>query len=932
MLVFLISCAFVSESEMKMRLDPDGDGISIVDDCDSSTASIGERQVWYEDADGDGYGATEKQESFCSDPGEGWSMNNLDCDDAQASIHPLSIEVCDGIDNDCNDEVDEGEGPGINGAIYFLDADGDGVGTEDVIKEACSLPEGYSSLFGDCDDQSPYTNIGVAYREEDLSLCMTDVDGDGYGAMEAPLFGASGNDCNDTDSVIYPFAPEVVADGVDQNCDALELCFLDEDGDGFGSSNTILGTQTVSSDPSSPSFSFCDSVGMVKNQDDCDDVAANIFPGVAWLDSPTLCMRDADQDGFGDSVAPEQGHSGSDCDDNDSSFHPNAYEVIADGIDQNCDGVDECYFDGDGDGYGVLSTYLDILGIPASTIDCTGVNESINYLDCDDGSILSSPIATEVVGDEIDQNCDGMELCYFDFDQDGFSTGATVLSENILCTDTKEVSNAYPIDCDDYDEFTFPGAALLDSSTACMHDGDGDGYGDSSSVSPIIPGNDCDDNNSLLSPFAIEVCDNIDNDCDAMVDDADPNLDTTTAQTWFEDADGDGYGVSSISDISCIPPEGYVDNSEDCDDGDAAIHPQTSWFFDADEDGFGDPQLSTTMCSPPAGYVLNSEDCDDGESLIYPNQLETCDGIDNNCDALVDEEDAQLIGNTYYVDLDLDGYGDPNNSVELCSVLSGFSQSSGDCDDTNFQINPGATELVGDGVDQNCDGEEICFVDADGDSYPSTLTIISSDTTCSSSGLTTEAYAEDCNDGDSTIHPMAEEQVGGVDYNCDGFESIDDSCYSSYDGSTYFLYCTNPVGWTAARENCENMGYDLTSIRSSSENTHIMDFLTETSWIGYKDTDKSRCFFYQENVLFEWTDGFVGFYQENMSQCGGNDSSGYHNWDEGTTNAGPEPNNYNNAENCVEIHAEVGQYNQSIGTWNDNQCGLEKAYICSIRE
>src|SRR6185436_11758807 len=108
---------------------------------------------------------------------------------------------------------------------------------------------------------------------------------------------------------------------------------------------------------------------------------------------------------------------------------------------------------------------------------------------------------------------------------------------------------------------------------------------------------DCDDTNAARSPAANEVCNAIDDDCDALVDDLDPDVDRNTMATFWKDADGDGHG-------------------------DAAA-----------------PVLA---CAPPAGAVNNQDDCDDNNALRYPGQREVCNGIDDDCNALIDDGDPGL--------------------------------------------------------------------------------------------------------------------------------------------------------------------------------------------------------------------------------------------------------------------------------------------------
>jgi hypothetical protein len=108
---------------------------------------------------------------------------------------------------------------------------------------------------------------------------------------------------------------------------------------------------------------------------------------------------------------------------------------------------------------------------------------------------------------------------------------------------------------------------------------DGDGY---------AARDDCDDHDVDAYPGAFEVCDGVDNDCDG---DSDEGVTTT----WYRDADGDNYG---------------------------------------------DPDTTEQACASSDGWVQNGEDCDDGDPGVAPGVNEVCDdGVDNDCDGLTDSED-----------------------------------------------------------------------------------------------------------------------------------------------------------------------------------------------------------------------------------------------------------------------------------------------------
>ena len=109
---------------------------------------------------------------------------------------------------------------------------------------------------------------------------------------------------------------------------------------------------------------------------------------------------------------------------------------------------------------------------------------------------------------------------------------------------------------------------------------------------------------------------------------------------------------------------------------------------------------SINSSTAPAGYSTNNTDCNDSNTNVHPGATEVCNGIDDNCNGQVDEG----VKTTFYRDADGDGYGNPNVTTQACSQPAGYVTNNTDCNDSNPNVHPGATEICN-GIDDNCNGQ-----------------------------------------------------------------------------------------------------------------------------------------------------------------------------------------------------------------------------------
>ena len=595
-------------------------GNGLDDDCDGGTDDLVDPLLfldWHPDADGDGFGDPSITISACAQPAD-HVLDGTDCNDADPLVFPGM-----GCSQNCTASdvawVDQNQFlyfqlAQSEWANCFFEADpvacimaGLDAGQQTPLALACHqcVAERFvcitQNCIAQCLEEGPACDACVLAAGCDATFvsCMglMDADGDGW---------VSGSDCDDADPSRYPNAAEA-CDGIDNDCDgnvdegATSAWYPDLDGDGYGDDNGLV----IACSPPDPSY--------VNEGFDCDDTDPLVFPyqgcpgtdcgffyGVEWGDcSPGsycdngVCLpcEDLDGDGFTECDG--------DCNDSDPSIYPGAIEGC-NGIDSNCDGLlggttgNEVYspdwtaLSSDGQTvtlFGLLAQGKTVV-LDLCAAWCAPSQQMLTSNFLQDWNMHMGPNGTDqirIVAAAVDQNAGSVApfiaaaqwpVIVQDAEDLGTLYASIGMYDNavptllMICPDRK-VTMLYP----QPDVLPYAGlftydpvaaTALVDANCAC-------------NLTPCLTNIGCMDQGSC---------------------DFDPNANCpgpcATAQEYFLDNDGDGFGSSSLG----------------------------------------------TSCTQPPGSSTIGGDCDDNDPDVNPGIFELCgNGVDDNCNGLLDEEE-----------------------------------------------------------------------------------------------------------------------------------------------------------------------------------------------------------------------------------------------------------------------------------------------------
>jgi Putative metal-binding motif/SprB repeat/Secretion system C-terminal sorting domain len=744
--------------------------------------------TYYADTDNDGYGNAASSQSACSQPA-GFVANATDCNDAVATIYPGATELCNGLDDNCDLAVADNE----------LDSDGDT----------------YMVCEGDCNDNNASINPAATEACNDLddncngivdnvATCPAPTSLTNIVSGSTALLGWANIACADSFSLRYRQKLTATTYGV-----------------WSAWQHTTSNSLTITGLLLNANYQWAVKATCPSNNPSTS--ATKLFSTTC---SPITYYADTDNDGYGNAASSQSAcaqppgyvTNNTDCNDAVATIYPGATE-LCNGFDDNCD-----------------------LAVPDNELDTDGDTYMVCEGDCNDNNAAIKPAATEACND-LDDNCDGIidnvTTCPAPTALTNVVSGTSALLgwANIACADSFSLRYRQKLTATTYgvwsawqhttsNSLTITGLLLNANyqwavkancpanvasttatklfSTTCVLttyyiDTDGDGFGNAASsqsacaqpVGFVANSTDCNDNNNLISPVAIETCNGLDDNCDAIVPANELDTDGDTYMVCEGDCNDNNAAIKPAATEACNDLDdncdGIVDNVATCPAPTALANMTIGstallgWANIACADAYSvrySQKLNATTYGPWSSWTNVNTNSHTLTGLLsnttYRWNVRTV--CVNNQSLFSAKEFTTCVAVNYYLDADLDGFGNAQSLQVACNIPPvGYVANSTDCDDSNAAINLNASEIC-DLKDNDCDllidegfVTNWVFADTDGDGFGAPNTYIN---TCLTIG-----YAANCNDCDDTnpaIFMNAIEVSNALDDDCDGI--IDNVC------------------------------------------------------------------------------------------------------------------------------------------------------------
>lgn len=638
--------------------------------------NVGVNTVYF-DSDGDGYGDATNSLNVCCDAPSGYVANSDDCDDSEESVYPGAEELCDGLDNDCDGVVDE---------------------------NCDTVPP----TFIDPND--------VTLTSEEGADCQLGVSGLETGIVESgTTFSVGGIDQTAPLMVQHP-AAELGQYSDEKNVTCDNIIFGPIVNPANGNKYLLLDHSTWS-DAETMATTLGGHLVAINDADENNYVISN-FLNREGIESIWIGLNDLESEGVyqwtnGDPVTFTGWGSG-EPNDGLSCGSEDVVHIWNPGWNDCKNDICACGQPFDYH-YGVVEIATEDFICDDPTLSLISMEES------GDSCVKEYTLIWEVK--DASGNATQQDQVFTVIDNTAPETPEAPVDMSYQCVqDVPEPSNMVALDnC--HDEISVLG---VDSD----NEGEGstasplvitrtwefdDGCGNTSSISQTITV--IDNMAPILTPID-DFSENVDDNCEFVIPDY-RNLNEATdncATPKVIQSPDVGTIISGhefVQTITLTANDGFGNSASVSFN--ITLVSEIIFYQDLDGDGFGNSEVTIIDCRAPDGYVNNDTDCDDNDANNYPGNTEVCDGKDNDCDGEIDED----LNITYYADNDGDGFGNAQVSMDACTKPEGYVEDNTDCDDTNPNVNPNAEEILGNGIDDDCDpgtsDDDECLLDDDND-------------------------------------------------------------------------------------------------------------------------------------------------------------------------------------------------------------------------